>query len=201
MYVTDGKSTVSLKYGYPCAFKQISCCPASPVYYYGLALRDSGCKADFGTTGVTTQGRNPCSLTPPNCAFTPGYSGGLPYAGNSNFKLTFTQGPNPAGYSQSALLFLNFAGHCKARKIPWFCNSTLVLYPLMDSWFFATSAVVLTSGTPPCGLKGSFALPIPNFTGLCCRRVCGQWITFNAKPGTTNWFLTLSKEFHFTVGG
>ena len=201
VYVTDGKSTVSLKYGFPCAFKQVACCPASPVYYYGLALRDSGCKAEFGTSGVGTQGKNPCNLNPPNCAFQPGYSGGLPYAGNFNFKLNFTQGPNPAGWAQSAILLLNFAGHCKARKIPWLCNSTLVLYPLFDNWFYASSAVALSQGTPPCGLKGTFNLPIPNFTGLCCRRVCGQWITFNAKPGTNNWFINLSKEFHFTVGG
>ena len=180
VFVTDGNQTAILFYKYPCSFKPAGCCPAKPVFYYGLGMMDSACKPDFKLSGQTTRARYPCNVIPPVCAITPGYTGGPPYVGNANFKLRFTQGPNPAGYAHAALLMINWGNQCKAQRFKMPCGELIHLYPVINPWFWSAVVPTVAVGAPPCGLTGTFPLPIPVMPALCCFKFCGQWAALNA---------------------
>lgn len=205
LFVTDGDLTTELHYAYPCTVKEIGCCPAKPVKYHGLCVRHSACTPDFSTSGSFSQARCPCTAVPVPCPTLPSYAGGLPYVGNSAFKLTLTQAPNPVGYGNAAVLMLNLADRCREQvfKGPC-CGEKLLFYPWVDGYFFSLGVPAGgPSGPPPCGLAVVFPLPIPVAPELCCYQFCGQWMVFGVKPaGPTNeWLLSLSPQFDVRIGG
>jgi len=202
VFVTDGTQTAVLAYKYPCAFKPKGCCPAKPVFYFGLGVKDSACRPGFGLSGKTTWARFPCKVKPPVCSFIPGYAGGPPYVGNANFKLTFTKGPNPKGYKAAALLLINWGNNCKGQPIRMPCRETIFLYPVIDPMFWSTGVPLGLVGPPPCGLSATFPLPIPVLPELCCFKFCGQWVAFDFTPMMPmSWILYMSRQFSVSIGG
>jgi len=201
--VTDSKLTGVIAYKYPCSHKFVQCCSAQPVTWYGLGLQRSAAAPGFSVSGQSTRARFPCNLQfPQSCAFTPGYSGGEPHVGNANFKLNFSKGPNPSAFTHAAMIMINWGNRCKAQTLVMPCKEKIILYPLLDSFYWAALVPTGLVAAPPCGLTAATPMPIPNNPVFCGYRFCGQWAVLNVQTMLpAGWVLTLSQQFTVTIGG